>query len=100
MTHNELATAICLIIKDMGLPSAEDLVDDYNWINVFPLEPEEVTGCKGQEGGAIDIEDLETILMYRTKEGDMSEWDGDLVASTKDGRYVYAWGMCDTTGWG
>jgi hypothetical protein len=41
-------------------------------------------------------------VLYAWGHGDegYAEWEGGFILSLKDGRYVYVWGWCDTSGWG
>jgi hypothetical protein len=48
----------------------------------------------------VSASDVETVLRAWGEHGDCAEWSGGFVLKLRDGRYAYATGWCDTTGWG
>jgi hypothetical protein len=75
-------------------------LNDYDWENVFG---EGDCGCDVEAVGSCAIEpkpnreDVTEILAIQNGERDGANWIG--VFKLKDGRYVYATGGCDYTGW-
>lgn len=88
----------------------------YDWQEVFAdtqgwLESNEsdysalwhTVGFSGPEADVhetIHRSDVAEVLAMRSKDGDYAEWEGQLLARLKDGRYIFVGGWCDTTGWG
>lgn len=81
----------------------EELLDDYDWAHVFG---EEDDGNCDDSTDAIGTcpadppprrEDVAEIICSRDGENDGESWIG--VFRLKDGRYLFAEGGCDYTGW-
>ncbi len=49
---------------------------------------------------AIDPASVVTVISAWGHQGGWGEWEGGFLLKTKDGRYAYIEGWCDTTGWG
>lgn len=63
---------------------AYDLYDFTETLAVSPIEPDLVAECTLGFG----------------VQGDYAEWQGGFVCRLVDGRWLFIFGWCDTTGWG
>lgn len=85
--------------------TVEELLSSYDWENVFAEE-----GCGGQGNVSSDLhsvdgtsiecvtrQDVAEVLASRDGENDVESWVG--VFRLNDGRYLFASGWCDYTGW-
>lgn len=84
----------------------EELQNDRDWINVFADEGNYAAGnCDKETEGVGDCPtepaptraDVVEILAIRDGEPDAIDWLG--VFRLRDGRYLFAQGGCDYTGW-
>jgi hypothetical protein len=77
-------------------------LDDDNWKHVFgDAYPVAIRGDDVSTEGITRDAVAEILAFHDSGEGDLfAEWDGAGVFRLADGRYVSAWGWCDTTGWG
>lgn len=81
-----------------------ELKSSGDWAEVFA---EENSGNVSNRTVAVDgcsespplRSQVSRILAVYTSEGDIAEWSGLGVFQLEDGRYLYASGSCDTTGW-
>lgn len=84
----------------------EELLADYDWACVFG-EDSSGGNCdaKVQSLGGASADpkparqDVEEILASFSESGDYAEWSGGGVFRLKDGRFLFASGGCDTSGW-
>jgi hypothetical protein len=48
----------------------------------------------------VDPHNVKRVIASWGEQGDYAEWSGGFLLEMKDGRFAYASGWCDTTGWG
>lgn len=83
--------------------TVEELLDSYDWAEVFGegsgINTDKSTDAVGDcpPDPAPDRAAVAAVLASRDGENDESAWMG--VFLLKDGRYLYAEGSCDYTGW-
>jgi hypothetical protein len=87
------------VIREITL---EELPTDYDWASVFGEENgfncnSEVHSMDGTSTERMKRTDVVEIIAAVNGEGDGAEWAG--VFRLKDGRFLFATGSCDYTGW-
>lgn len=83
---------------DKTFPYAvENPVKHYPWREVNESGPLETFSAPVTRDDVAEI-----IAYYDSSDQDpiWGEWDGSMVARLHDGRFIFAGGWCDTSGWG